>query len=256
MGYPMAIVEFLPAGLLGLMVASMLAAFMSTIDTLLNWGSSLVVNDLYRPSIRKAANERHYVRVAQLCVVGLMLVGGATAYLMQSIRGAWELFFGMTVGIGGVYVARWWWWRVNAWSEIAAWVSTAVVYVGLHLANPAIEFGWHLIITALVSSACWVVVALATPPTDEAVLVAFYERVRPNAPWWGPIARRSQVPPAPGGWSDLTGWLAGLVFIYAGMFGVGKLIMYGWWAGAPHFAAAAAAGGVIVASLRHPAPSG
>jgi Na+/proline symporter len=138
LGYPMAIVEYLPTGLLGLMLASILAAFMSTIDTLLNWGVSLLVNDGYRPFIRRQASDRHYVQVSRLLVVVLMIAGGATAYLMQSIRGAWELFFGMTVGIGGVYVARWWWWRVNAWSEIAAWVSTAVVYVGLYIVNPEI----------------------------------------------------------------------------------------------------------------------
>jgi len=249
LGYPMAIVEFLPAGLLGLMVASMLAAFMSTIDTLLNWGVSLVVNDLYKPFIRKSASDRHYVTVARLAVVGLMIVGGVTAYTMQSIRGAWELFFGMTVGIGGVYVMRWWWWRVNAWSEIAAWISTAVVYVGLHFVDPEIGFGWHLIITAAVSTVCWVVVALATPPTDEAKLVAFYERVRPNAPWWKPIARLSTVHFTDRAWSDVTGWLAGLVFIYAGMFGVGKLILFGWMAGLPYLGAAILAGVVIARSV-------
>jgi Na+/proline symporter len=248
-GYPMAIVAFLPAGLLGVMVASMIAAFMSTIDTLLNWGSSLMVNDLYRPLRRRPADERHDVRAAQLSVLLLMAAGGITAYLMQSIRGAWELFFGMTVGIGGVYVARWWWWRVNAWSEIAAWLSTAAVYVGLHVAQPGIEVGWHLIVTALASTACWIVVALTTPPTDEAVLVAFYERVRPSTPGWGPIARRSREPPAPGGCADLVGWLAGLVCLYAGMFGVGKLILHGWWTGAPYLAVAAVASGVIVWSV-------
>jgi len=251
-GYPMAIVRFLPAGLLGLMVASMIAAFMSTIDTLLNWGVSLVVNDLYKPFIRRVEGDAHYVRVARLSVLGLMLVGGGTAYLMQSIRGAWELFFGMTVGIGGVYVMRWWWWRVNAWSEIAAWVSTAVVYLGLHVWNPAIGFGWHLIATAAASTVCWVTVALVTPPTEEAVLVAFYERVRPAAPWWGPIAAKSPVGPVRGGWSDLTGWVAGLVFIYAGMFGVGKLILAGWPTALPYLAAAAVAGVVMARNSRAP----
>jgi len=248
----MAIVRFLPAGLLGLMVASMIAAFMSTIDTLLNWGVSLVVNDLYKPFIRRVEGDAHYVRVARLSVLGLMLVGGGTAYLMQSIRGAWELFFGMTVGIGGVYVMRWWWWRVNAWSEIAAWVSTAVVYLGLHVWNPAIGFGWHLIATAAASTVCWVTVALVTPPTEEAVLVAFYERVRPAAPWWGPIAAKSPVGPVRGGWSDLTGWVAGLVFIYAGMFGVGKLILAGWPTALPYLAAAAVAGVVMARNSRAP----
>jgi Na+/proline symporter len=226
--------------------ASMLAAFMSTIDTLLNWGGSLVVNDLYKPFIRRDAPDRHYVVVARGAVVVLMVIGGITAYSMQSIRGAWELFFGMTVGIGGVYVMRWWWWRVNAWSEIAAWVSTAVVYVGLHFIIPEIVFGWHLIATAGVSTACWVLVTLFTRPTDEATLMSFYRRIRPNSPWWGPIAARSGVTPAGSGWADVVGWLAGLVFIYAGLFGVGKLVLGGWVSGTVYLAVATVAGYVIV----------
>jgi Na+/proline symporter len=249
LGYPMAIVEYLPTGLLGLMVASMLAAFMSTIDTLLNWGVSLLVNDGYKAFIRKEASEGHYVRVSRLLVVALMIAGGATAYMMQSIRGAWELFFGMTVGIGGVFVMRWWWWRVNAWSEIAAWVSTAVVYVGLYIIEPDLVFGWHLILTALVSTVCWVAVTLVTPPTDQAKLVAFYERVRPGSPWWKPVARRSAVVVDRMGWSDITDWLAGLVFIYAALFGVGKLVLAEWIEGVLYLAAATVAGAVIARSL-------
>ncbi|KPJ91100.1 MAG: hypothetical protein AMS18_09340, partial [Gemmatimonas sp. SG8_17] len=249
LGYPMMIVEYMPVGLLGLMIASMLAAFMSTIDTLLNWGTSLLVNDCYRPFMRKRASDEHYVQVSRLLVVCLMIAGGMTAYTMQTIRGAWELFFGMTVGIGGVYVMRWWWWRVNAWSEIAAWVSTAVVYLGLHVLNPAIGFGWHLIATAGLSTACWVIVALATPPTDEETLVAFYEKVRPGSPWWKPIAGKSSVPIERMGWSDITDWIAGLVFIYTGLFGVGKLILEGWGPGLVYLTIAAAAGVVIYRSI-------
>jgi Na+/proline symporter len=263
LGYPMMIVQLLPTGLLGLMVASLLAAFMSTIDTLLNWGVSLLVNDGYKPFLNRDAPDRHYVRVSRILVVVLMIVGGGTAYAMQSIRGAWELFFGMTVGIGGVYVMRWWWWRVNAWSEIAAWVSTALVYVGLHFVNPEIGFGWHLIATAGVSTVCWIAVAMLTPPTDMPVLVTFYERVRPNSPGWKPVARRSSVKVERMGWSDLTEWVAGLALIYAGLFGVGKLILEGWGTGLAYLAIAAVAGAVVLRSAvrasgaqGHPEPSG
>ncbi len=249
LGYPMMIVEYMPAGLLGLMLASILAAFMSTIDTLLNWGVSLLVNDCYKPFIRKHESDQHYVRVSRWLVVVLMIAGGVTAYTMQSIRGAWELFFGMTVGIGGVYVMRWWWWRVNAWSEIAAWISTAVVYLGLHFAKPDIEFGWHLIITAGVSTLCWLIVARVTPPTDEQTLIAFYEKVRPGSPWWKPVARKSSVSVERMGWSDITDWIAGLVFIYTGMFGVGKLILEGWGPGLAYLSVAAVAGLVIYRSV-------
>jgi Na+/proline symporter len=256
LGYPMAIVEYLPAGLLGIMVASLVAAFMSTIDSLLNWGTSLVVNDLYKPFVRRDAEDGHYVSVARLAVVGLMLAGGVTAYAMQSIRGAWELFFGMTVGIGGVYVMRWWWWRVNAWSEIAAWVSTAVVYLGLYVVHPDIGFGWHLIATAGASTFCWIVVTVVTPPTDSAKLLAFYERVRPSAPGWHPIAERSTISPAGTGWSDVVGWLAGLVFIYTGLFGVGKLVLEEWAAALVFLTAAVLSGLVIVRTARQPKHAG
>jgi Na+/proline symporter len=261
LGYPMMIVEYMPVGLLGLMLASILAAFMSTIDTLLNWGVSLLVNDCYKPFIRRDESDRHYVRVSRWLVVVLMIIGGVTAYTMQSIRGAWELFFGMTVGIGGVYVMRWWWWRVNAWSEIAAWISTAVVYLGIHFVNPAIGFGWHLIITAGVSTLCWVIVALVTPATDDQTLIAFYEKVRPGSPWWKPVARKSSISVERMGWSDITDWIAGLVFIYTGMFGVGKLILEGWGTGLVYLSVAAVAGLVIYRSVsrswsQRPVPSG
>jgi len=245
LGYPLMIVEYLPTGLLGLMLASIVAAFMSTIDTLLNWGVSLLVNDGYKAFVNKSASDEHYVKVSRLLVLVLMIVGGGAAYMMQSIRGAWELFFGMTVGIGGVYIMRFWWWRVNAWSEIAAWISTAVVYVGLYFHNPNITFGWHLIITAGVSTACWLLVAIITPPTDEEKLIAFYERVRPGTPWWKPIAERSSVVVDQMGWSDITSWLAGLVFIYCAMFGVGKLVLAEWVPGLVYLTVAVGAGIVV-----------
>jgi Na+/proline symporter len=245
LGYPMMIVEFLPTGLLGLMVASMLAAFMSTIDTLLNWGVSLLVNDCYKPFLNRDGDDRHYVRVSRLLVVVMMIAGGITAYAMQTIRGAWELFFGMTVGIGGVFIMRWWWWRVNAWSEIAAWVSTAIVYVGLYFLIPGIPFGLHLTATALASTISWILVALLTPPTDERTLLAFYERVRPASPWWGPVARQSGVRVQGEAWRDVVGWCAGLVAIYAGLFGVGKLVLEGWGSGTAYLVIAAVAAVVI-----------
>jgi Na+/proline symporter len=249
LGYPLMIVEYLPVGLLGVMVASMLAAFMSTIDTLLNWGVSLLVNDCYKPYVNNTREDAHYVRVSRLLVVVLMVVGGATAYMMQSIRGAWELFFGMTVGIGGVYIMRWWWWRVNAWSEIAAWMATAIVYVGLHYAVPGIDFGWHLIATAGVSTICWVVVALLTPPTEERKLVDFYELVRPGSPWWKPIAQQSSVSAHRMDWHDVVEWCAGLVFIYAGLFGVGELLLGGTGTGLLYLTVAVAAGSVVWRSV-------
>lgn len=249
LGYPKMIVAYLPSGILGLMVASFLAAFMSTIDSHLNWGSSLLVNDLYRPYLRPGRSAGHYVTVARVLSVLLMLCGGTVAYLMTSVVGGWQLFYGLTAGIGGVYIARWFWWRVSAWSEITAWVSSAATYLFLQWQWPALGFGWHLIITALTSTACWFTATWLTPPTTTEKLVSFYERVRPGSPWWGPIAERSEVKTRPLGSSDVVSWLAGVAFVFAALFGLGKLILFGAAAALPYLVAAIAAGWLIKRSL-------
>ncbi|RMF64311.1 MAG: sodium:proline symporter, partial [Calditrichaeota bacterium] len=134
-GYPKMVLKFLPSGLLGLMLVSFLAAFMSTIDTQVNWGTSILLNDFYKAFLRRGKSDRHYVTASRAISLLLLILGTVTAALMQTIKGGWELFYGMSAGIGGVYIARWFWWRVNAWSEIAAWVSSAVVYSALYLYN-------------------------------------------------------------------------------------------------------------------------
>jgi Na+/proline symporter len=250
LGYPKMIVEQLPAGWLGLMVASFLAAFMSTVDSHLNWGSALLVNDLYRPYLRPGRDERHYVGVARALSALLMLAGGIVAYRMTSVVGGWQLFYGLTAGIGGVYLGRWLWWRVSAWSEIAAWVSSALTYVLLLGLWPEAGFGWHLVSVALSSTVCWVLVTLVTPPTAPDKLLAFYRRVRPTSPGWRPVAERAGV--APGGRfaSDLLTWLAGVLLVFSTLFGFGKLLLFGPAAALPYAAVAVAAAWAVGRSLR------
>ena len=249
LGYPKMILEYLPAGWLGLMIASFLAAFMSTIDSHLNWGSSLLVNDLYKPYLRPGREARHYVSVARLLSLLLMLCGGTVAYMMTSVVGGWRLFYGLTAGIGGVYIARWLWWRVSAWSEIAAWVSSALTYLVLQWRWPDLGFGWHLVITAFTSTACWSLATLLTPATETAKLVSFYERVRPRSPWWGPIAQRSSLRADRLAAGDLVACLAGVVLVFSALFGLGKLLLWGWTACLPYAAAAVAAGWLVKRSL-------
>ena len=178
-----------------------------------------------------------------------MICGGTVAYLMTSVVGGWRLFYGLTAGIGGVYLARWLWWRVSAWSEIAAWTSSALTYLILQWRWPELGFGWHLVITAFASTLCWSIVTLLTPPTETGKLVAFYERVRPASPWWGPIAALSGLATRRHLSSDVVSCLAGVAFVFAALFGLGKLLLFGWTAGLPYLAVALASGWVVKRSV-------
>ena len=226
LGYPKMVARFLPTGLRGMMVVSFLAAFMSTIDTHLNWGSSYLVNDIYKRFLRREASDRHYVRVSRLTCVLLMILASVITYMMTSVGGAWKLIYQLTAGIGGVYIMRWLWWRVNAWSEIAAWVSSAVITVSIRTLWPGMEFGLKLTITALLSTASWLTVTLATAPVDEERLIEFYRRVKPSSPGWSRVARRAGLEgdAGRGAWGDLVGWIVGSLMVYAFLFGTGKLI--------------------------------
>ncbi|RMF61476.1 MAG: hypothetical protein D6743_13490 [Calditrichaeota bacterium] len=151
---------------------------------------------------------------------------------MQTIKGGWELFYGMSAGIGGVYIARWFWWRVNAWSEIAAWISSAVVYSALYLYNQHhptelyTVYGWRLITVTAVSTVAWLTATLLTRPVDEEKLVQFYKKVKPGSPFWKPIARRVHGADVERlAWLDIIDWLLGIVVVYAFLFGIGKLVL-------------------------------
>lgn len=250
LGYPKMILAYLPSGVLGLMIASFLAAFMSTIDSHLNWGTSLLVNDLYKPYLRPDAPPPHYVAVARVLSVVLMISGGSVAYLMTSVVGGWRLFYGMTAGIGGVYLARWFWWRVSAWSEIAAWVSSAATYLTLQRIAPDLGFGWHLILTSAISTTCWITATLVAPPTDPETLDRFYRRVRPGSPWWKPVAARVGETATPLGLSDVLAWLAGVVLVFSSLFGVGRLLLDGLVPSLPYWLLAVLSGWTVQHCLR------
>jgi hypothetical protein len=232
MAYPLMMRRFLPAGLMGLMIASLLAAFMSTIDTHLNLSSAYVVNDVYRRFLHKGASERHYVAVSRIASVGVMVLSAAVALAYNSIAGLFYFLLAITSGIGLVYILRWFWWRVSAWSEISAMIASGLIAGGLYAAKEyvfpdqlaTLTKEAILAVTVAGSTAVWVAVTFLTPPVAQERLVEFYRKVRPYG-FWGRVAREAGVEPARGLWRLILAWLAGTVMVLAATIGVGKLLL-------------------------------
>ena len=249
-GYVKVMIDYLPPSLRGLMLAGFLAAYMSTVSTQLNWGASYLVNDFYRRFWRPMAPESNYVRVSQLVTVLLMILSAGVTFYLDSIAGAWKLLLVTGAGTGGVLLLRWYWWRINAWSEIAAMSTALVVSLALQLgwkldSDQPVDFAWIMIVTVTVTTAVWLAVTLLTRPEPEAVLQAFYERVRPAAVGWKPIAQRAPHVQCDPLLADLGRWVAGCVLIYAALFGAGKILLREWALGVVLLAVAAGAAGLV-----------
>lgn len=227
MAYP-AMLRFLPSGMLGLMVAGLLAAYVSTISTHLNWGTSYLVHDLYRRFIHPDASERHYVAAGRLVTALLMLLAALLTYVLDTARSSFELLLSIGAGTGLLYLLRWFWWRINAWSEIAAMVTSFLMASFFFIAGKqgaGVPSHIALIITVAVTTAVWVAVAYLTPATDRATLVNFYRIVRPGGRGWEPVRQEAGVTAAGGGFAEsLLGWVAGCIFVYAALFGTGSFI--------------------------------
>jgi SSS family solute:Na+ symporter len=231
-GYIQLIVDpnVFPPALRGLMVAAFAAAYMSTVATQLNWGASYLINDVYKRFWVKQARENHYIRASQLATVILMVASCVVTYYQTSVSEAWKLLLAIGAGTGSVQILRWFWWRLNAWSEVSAMAASLVVSLFLqsvmHMdtADPR-SFGIQVLITVAISTVVWLAVTYATRPEPMEVLLTFYRRVRPNATFWGPVARQAtDVPPVHDGRANLLDWIAGCVMVYLALFGVGKLI--------------------------------
>ena len=240
-----------PPALRGIMLAAFAAAYMSTIGTQLNWGASYVVNDLYKRFVRKNAEEKHYVRVAQVVTVLIMVASCVVSYFQESISGAWTFLIAIGAGTGSVFILRWFWWRINAWSEVSAMAASFVLSL-------TVSFGFGrpmddprlILIVVIGSTVVWLTTTLLTPPENESLLLAFYRRVRPNAALWGPIAQRAtDVAPTRDGLANLLNWFAGCVLVYMTLFGVGKVLFGHTGLGLGFLAIAAAAGGVLYWNL-------
>ncbi len=247
-----AMLKFLPHGMLGLMVAGMLAAYVSTLSTHLNWGTSYLVHDFYRRFLRKDASEKHYVAVGRLVTGLLMIVAAGLTFVLDSARQAFDLMLSVGAGTGLIYLLRWFWWRINAWSEIAAMVSSFVVSAGFFIAaknGHGVPSHVSLLATVASTTVVWLVVTYLTKPTDAATLEGFYRRVRPAGPGWASVRAATGLGPSPDSLSQaMLGWVLGVLFVYSALFGTGS-ILYGKWPQASLWIVVFVATGIWLARL-------
>ena len=228
-----AMLKFLPVGFIGLMVGGLIAANSSTILTHLNWGASYLVHDFYRRFIRKDADEKHYVRAGRMVTVGLFFCASGLVFFLDSAKNVFDIILQVGAGTGLLYLLRWFWWRVNAWSEIVAMVGSFAVSVALLiLSNNGVHISTHvaLLVTIAFTSACWVATALLGPKTDRKVLIEFYTKVRPFGPGWETIRKEAGIPRAsvlPANENiplALFGWFTGCTVIWSSLFTVGNFL--------------------------------
>ena len=191
LAYP-AMLTLLPSGLLGLVLASLVSAYMSTISTHLNWGSSYVVNDFYKALIKDDGDERALVNVGRISVICMMIVSSIVALMLNNALQLFEIILMFGAGTGSIFILRWFWWRINAWSEIAAMICSGVVSILFEFTpigsmifsedfiQPYFKFPMVVLITTFV----WVVVTFMTKPDDDETLVKFYKKTKPGGPGW------------------------------------------------------------------------
>jgi hypothetical protein len=223
----------MPVGFIGLMVGGLIAANSSTILTHLNWGASYLVHDFYRRFLKKNASEKHYVAAGRVVTVILFFASSALVFVLDSAKDAFDVILQVGAGTGLLYLVRWFWWRVNAWCEVVAMVSSFLVsLIILILAKNGFHMGTHvaLLVTIAATTICWVITAFVGPETDRATLIAFYTKVRPFGPGWERIRReagigrdelrtqRDNIPLA------LIGWVSGCTVIWSALFTVGNFL--------------------------------
>lgn len=245
--YVIMIMKYLPIGLKGVMVASLMAAYMSTVSTHVNFGASYLINDIYKRFVNRKATQRHYVHISQLAVVFLTILAGVFAYFMESIAGGWLRFFELMSGTGFVVLLRWYWWRINPWSEISAMICSLVFYAVLNFpaipipftgieipllgnllgaGNPELSeqlYPVRFTINLALSTVVWITVTFLTKPVKEEHLIKFYKRVRP-AGFWKEIAIKSgNLDHLRVGTPEWLGWATGVLALFSMILCVGKL---------------------------------
>ncbi len=265
-GYVHAFVDLLPTPWRGVMLAGFAAAYMSTIATQLNWGASYLVNDVYKRFVRKEASDKHYVNVGRAATVLLFALSIGVTWQLDSVQGAWKFLIALGAGTGLVLILRWYWWRINAWSEISAMTASFVAsMIALNTIPQRFAAGDPradsvvLLVTVAVSTLVWLPVTMLTAPESPAVLERFYQRVRPGGPGWAAVSQRLGFgrEPIPGGALQWTNWVAGVIAVYTSLFGIGKLVFGDWTTGLVLLAVAAVAFAWIARSFReeHPGPA-
>jgi Na+/proline symporter len=256
LAYP-AMLTFLPAGLMGLVVASLIAAYMSTMSTQLNWGSSIIVNDLYVRFVNPRATERQQVRAGRWATAASMVLACVVALALENALQAFQLLLQVGAGTGLIYLLRWYWWRVNAVAEIVAMAVSFLVAVAFQLGGGfGLAAAWQLVAGVAVTTVAWLLAAWLLPATDEAKLRDFYRRLQPGGPGWRAVlerARRDGVELAEPGRKDdfaaaLGGVFAGLAGVYGVLFGLGA-VLYGQPGAAAGWFVLALAGWAAMAAL-------
>ncbi|MDI6846446.1 MAG: Na+:solute symporter [Candidatus Saccharicenans sp.] len=231
MAYP-AMLRFLPPGFLGIMVAGLLAAYVSTLVTHLNWGSSYLVHDFYRRFLKPGADEKHYVRAGRITTLVLMILASLLTFVLESAKASFDLMLSIGAGTGLIYLLRWFWWRINAWSEIAAMASSFSVAVYFFVRGKTghpVPQHVSLLITIAFTTAVWLLVTYLTRPVDREKLVSFYRLVRPAGPGWKKIRLETGLEGSPDSLTlSLAGWVVGCLLVYSALFGTGAYL-YGRW---------------------------
>lgn len=249
--YPKLMLRFLPVGLLGMLIAVFLAAYMSTLASQLNWGTSYLINDFYRRFIKKDGTEKHYVLISRISIV-LMTIFSliVTRYFLTQISGAWEFVINASAGMGAVLILRWYWWRINAWSEISAMVAPLIIY-------PIARFYFEiqppitLYPTVLGTTIIWLAVTYATRPVPEEKLKDFFRKTHPGGIGWKAIAKAVPEVKGDSGFGRLfLDWVMGVVVVYAVLFGIGEILFAEYLSGAIMFAVAFGAAAIIYFDLK------
>jgi Na+/proline symporter len=257
--YVQAFVDLLPTPWRGFMMAGFAAAYMSTVGTQLNWGASYLVNDFYKRFLNRTATEKHYVAISRWATIFLFLASAVVTHYLGTIEGAWKFLLALGSGTGLVLILRWYWWRINAWSEISAMIASFIVSItAINTIKPRFPAGdlradaWVMLVTVAVSTVVWLGVTFATKPEPDRVLEAFYRRVRPGGPGWAVVSERIGFgrESIPGGALAWTNWIAGIVAVYSSLFGIGKLVLGNLVPGLVMLAIAVAAFSWIARSFR------
>jgi Na+/proline symporter len=251
LAYPLMMERYLPRGVLGLVFASLLAAFMSTVSTQVNWGASYASRDLYQRFVAPQAPERTLVSVGRWSTVAITLLAAATSFVMEDVGTVFRFMILIGNGTGTVLLLRWFWWRVNAWAEWTALVAGTTIAV-LLVSVPTLavlSFGLKLAVTAFGSLAAWLPVMLLTPPERPEVLDRFYARARPGGPGWAVVRARTGAAPATVLGRDLADAGAMLLVVLGAMLAIGGIVVgsAGWAVGA----GAAALAGLVARKRRN-----
>lgn len=223
--YPKLMLMYLPAGLLGMLIAVFLAAYMSTIASQLNWGTSYLINDFYRRFVKKDSDEKHYVIVSRIGIILVTIFSLiVTKYFLNTISGAWEFIINASAGMGAVLILRWYWWRINAWSEISAMIAPLIIYpiakYGYGLESPItlypIVFGTTIV---------WLVVTYLTKPVEENKLIEFYKQTYPGGSGWRRISKLvGEVKSKMNFGKAFINWFLGVILVYSFLFGLGSFL--------------------------------